>query len=76
MENELFECDGGADNAGSFAWQFYNCTLKVPIGPHAAGTVWETIVMDCQNGRIELIAEDSTAFKYALHYQIGDPIKS
>jgi hypothetical protein len=53
METQLFDWKNW--DSWDFAVNvYYDCTLKVPIGPYAAGTKIDTISVDFEQGFVEL----------------------
>lgn len=53
MEKQLFTCNG-FDVLDTMSFAFYDCELKVPIGPYAAGTSVQSICLDYEMARIEI----------------------
>lgn len=53
MERKFFDWVGWDEqDVGSLS--FYDCTLKVDIGPHKAGTKFDGIDVDFQRGKMTL----------------------
>lgn len=59
MEEELFSWEGcDIDDTASF--QFYNCRLKVAIGPAKIGDLIDCISIDYSDGVLEIYNEVGT----------------
>lgn len=49
---------------------YYNCTLKESIGDAPAGSKWEQIVVDLENGHLELINGELVAHRFRIKIRI------
>jgi len=57
MERDLFEWCGW-DLLGDTLLQFYGCTLKKPIGAFKVGTLIPLIVVDFENGVLQVLSKE------------------
>lgn len=72
--NQLFSFDSWEDICDD-VYQYYDCTLKVPMGNHAVGEFINVIVIDLNNSTIELFPQnDESSEKYSLIMSVGNRI--
>jgi hypothetical protein len=57
IESSLFDCDGSCDILEDGV-QFYECTLKVQIGPYAPGTFVPCIAVQYSEGVLQFFQPD------------------
>lgn len=72
MEKQLFTWSGW-DECDGFSWQFYDCQLIVPIGPHPVGARFDCIYLDYENSVLRLF-QGSSFDEYRLTLGIGGQI--
>ena len=78
-EDKLFTGSDGADFVGEGATVFYNLILAVDVGEHKAGTKFDAIMIDPENGELTFQNFDENfeikeEFVYELEYKIGKKI--
>lgn len=71
MEKDLFEWIDWDMNE-TMCFQFYNCTLKVPLFGLPVGTTVETIVLDYEKGTIEGYNDDTVIGQHNIAFVIKD----
>jgi hypothetical protein len=71
MEKQLFDWNGW-DIQDTMAFTFYNCVLKVDIGPYKAGEVVKSVDLDYGEGQLHIYDDDgNTVYECKLTLKLG-----
>jgi len=70
LEDALFSWENWEDN-GIMSPQFYDVTLKVPIGQFPVGHQFDEAVLDGEKSLIHFIDEDENSHTFELGLSVG-----
>lgn len=75
IESSLFDCDNTCDMLDDGV-QYYNCTLKVQIGPYAAGAFVPCIAVQYSAGELQFFEpdpdeEDQLVYTHPVRLTVG-----
>lgn len=76
MEKELFDWENW-DELSTCTLQFYNCSLRVPVGQFSVGTKFETICLSFEEGVMTLYPDGNKpdeTFQFKLKLSVGEQI--
>lgn len=74
LENQLFHWKEW-DDVDVAAFQFYDITLKVPVGEFPVGHKFSTAFIDAEKSIIAFVDDaEENEYVYELSYSIGKPL--
>jgi len=70
MIDKIFKSTGGADQITEMGVQYFDCTLKMPVGPHNTGEVFDAIYVELDEGVIALYRDDVEVYQGKLELKV------
>jgi len=74
MQKQIFNYNGGWDDVGDNALQFYDVTLIIDIGNFSKGDKFSEACVDYDSGLLTLY-RDGSEWKFKLTLGVGDEVR-